>query len=299
MKWTRGHQSKNVEDRRGQTARGGQAAKVGGGAAILAIIVALIAQATGVDVAGVFGSGGSGDSSGGGGASSSSGGATEPTPVDPATDPDAELKAFVSFVLDDIQDTFAAMFRSQGKTYAAAKLVLFTDEVDTGCGLSSSAIGPFYCPPDHRAYIDLSFYRALRDKLGAPGDFAQAYVMAHEIGHHLQNVMGIDEQVRRQTARDKGRANELSIRQELQADCFAGVWAYSTKQRDVLDRGDIEESVTAAAQIGDDRLQKMSGRKVNPETWTHGSSAQRVKWFNVGLAKGTFEACDTFAAEQP
>ena len=206
---------------------------------------------------------------------------------------------FISFVLDDIQDTFATMFRDQGKRYEAAKLVIFTDEVDTGCGLSSAAIGPFYCPPDHKAYIDLSFYRALRDRLGAPGDFAQAYVLAHEIGHHLQNLMGIDARVAREVRKDKRKENPLSVRQELQADCFAGVWAHSTGQRDLLDKGDIEESVNAAAQIGDDRLQKMAGQRVNPETWTHGSSAQRVKWFEVGYERGTFDACDTFAAESP
>ena len=206
---------------------------------------------------------------------------------------------FISFVLDDIQDTFATMFRDQGKRYEAAKLVIFTDEVDTGCGLSSAAIGPFYCPPDHKAYIDLSFYRALRDRLGAPGDFAQAYVLAHEIGHHLQNLMGIDARVAREVRKDKRKENPLSVRQELQADCFAGVWAHSTGQRDLLDKGDIEESVNAAAQIGDDRLQKMAGQRVNPETWTHGSSAQRVKWFEVGYQRGTFDACDTFAAESP
>jgi predicted metalloprotease len=234
------------------------------------------------------------------GDSSSSSSSSQPdTPVDPKNDPDAELKSFVSYVLDDIQATFAKMFKARGETYPEAKLVIFTDEVDTGCGTSSSAIGPFYCPPDNRAYIDLSFYKALRDKLGAPGDFAQAYVMAHEIGHHLQNVMGIDDKVRRQVMSDRDKENELSVLQELQADCFAGVWAKSTRERELLEKGDIEESVGAAASIGDDRLQKMAGQKVNPETWTHGSSAQRVKWFKVGLEKGTFEACDTFQAEAP
>ena len=206
---------------------------------------------------------------------------------------------FISFVLDDIQDTFATMFRDQGKRYEAAKLVIFTDEVDTGCGLSSAAIGPFYCPPDHKAYIDLSFYRALRDRLGAPGDFAQAYVLAHEIGHHVQNLLGDNRRIHEQQRANPDQKNALSIKLELQADCYAGVWAHSTKKRDLLDKGDIKEGLDAAAAIGDDRLQKGATGEVHPESWTHGSSEQRMRWFKKGLDLGTIAACDTFAVGEP
>jgi hypothetical protein len=222
-------------------------------------------------------------------------------PIDPRTDPDAELVQFVTFVINDAQDTFAREVAAQrpfgGTPYRRAKLVIFTEAVDTGCGQSDSAIGPFYCPPDEKAYIDLSFYRALRDRLGAPGDFAQAYVLGHELGHHLQRVFGIDADVRRKTT--PANRNELSVRQELQADCFAGVWAFSARQRDLLEIGDVKEALDAAAAIGDDRLQKLAGRRTNPETWTHGSSAMRVRWFTRGFEAGRFDACDTFAAENP
>lgn len=287
MKWQRGHRSKNVEDVRGAAPpRGGAALKVGGGGAILLALIALIAKAAGVDIpfTGTTATGG-----GSGGAPSGQGEAPLTGP-----DPDAELVEFIHFVVDDIQPAYAEAFARSGKTYRDAKLRIFREGIDTGCGLSSSAIGPFYCPPDEMAYIDLSFYRDLRHQLGAPGDFAQAYVLAHEFGHHAQNVLGIDEMVRRETARDRSREKELSVRTELQADCFAGVWAHSSKRRQLVESGDIEESLTAAAAIGDDRLQKMAGRAVNPETFTHGSSAQRVRWFKRGLEQGTLEACDTF-----
>jgi predicted metalloprotease len=274
MKWERGHKSKHVEDRRGQKPRG-RGVKIGAGAGLVGLLIVIIGQALGVDLSGLSGGGGSET-------------ASEPAPAEETRrtgpDPDAELVQFVHFVIDDIQATFEKQFRDDGKTYRPADLVLFTEAVDTRCGLSSSAIGPFYCPPDRKAYIDLSFYRVLKERLGAGGDFAQAYVLAHEIGHHVQNLLRIDGE---------------SVRQELQADCFAGVWAHSTGQRKLLEQGDIEESVNAAAQIGDDRLQKMAGQKVNPETWTHGSSAQRVKWFRVGYETGDLDACDTFAAAAP
>ena len=174
--------------------------------------------------------------------------------------------------------------------------MIFTDAVDTGCGTSSSAVGPFYCPPDQRAYIDLSFYRDLRERFGAAGDFAQAYVLAHEIGHHVQNLLGIEREVR---ARQRGgNENDLSVRMELQADCFAGVWGHSTDKRKLLESGDVEEAMNAAAAIGDDRLQKKAGMEVNSETWTHGSSDQRVRWFKRGLENGELGACDTFSAAQ-
>jgi hypothetical protein len=281
MKWERGHRSSHVQDQRGR--RVGKAA-VAGGSAVVLVIVALVSQVLGVDVSGIFG---------GGGSSSESSSSNTPPPQESAEE--KELVDFVNFTIDDIQAAFDQKMREKGKRYEPADLVLFTDEVETQCGLSSSAIGPFYCPPDRKAYIDLSFYRVLKERLGAGGDFAEAYVLAHELGHHLQNLMGVDARVNQESRRDKARANALSVLQELQADCFAGVWASTTKSR-ILEHGDIEESINAAAQIGDDRLQKMAGQKVNPETWTHGSSAQRVQWFKVGFEKGDLDACDTFSS---
>jgi len=284
MKWQRGHRSEHVQDLRGR--RVSRGAVVGGGGAV-AVLLVLLGQALGIDVGGLFGGGG-----GGGG-----GGYTESQEVRPVSPEEQELVEFVHFTIDDIQGAFDAKFRAKGLRYEPADLVLFTDEIETGCGLSSAAIGPFYCPPDRRAYIDLSFYKVLKQKLGAGGDFAEAYVLAHELGHHLQTLLGIDAQVMQQARADRSQQNALSVLQELQADCFAGVWASTTKQRNLLEQGDIEESINAAAQIGDDRLQKMAGQRVNPETWTHGSSAQRVKWFKIGLERSDLDACDTFRAE--
>lgn len=294
MKWERGHRSQHVEDLRGKPARGrggAGAAKVGGGAAALLVVVALIAKALGVDLPIPSGGGGSSGATGG----PSAGAAQEPV-APGAPDPDAELMEFIHFVVDDIQDTFGKQFRAQGLQYEPATLRVFADEVDTGCGYSTSAVGPFYCPADSYAYVDLSFFRDLRERFGAPGDFAQAYVLAHEYGHHLQNVLGTDDEVRRQVARDQRKENALSVRQELQADCYAGVWAHGTAKKNLIQPGDIEESMKAAQAIGDDRLQKMAGQRVNPETFTHGTSAQRARWFKRGFDGGSLDDCDTFAA---
>jgi predicted metalloprotease len=236
--------------------------KLSGGGILVVLAVVLIARMAGVNLGG----GGSG------------GGGARPE--------DREVYEFVNFLTDDIQEVFAAQFKRLGKPYRPAKVVVFSGAVESGCGIAGSEIGPFYCPADNQAYIDLSFYQVLRDKLGAGGDFAQAYVLAHEFGHHVQNLLG--------TMRGK-RDNETSIRVELQADCLAGVWAHSTEQRRLLEAGDIEESMNAAAQIGDDRLQKRGGGRVNPETWTHGSSEQRQRWFRRGLQEGDIRACDTFS----
>ena len=206
-----------------------------------------------------------------------------------------KLVEFVSFVLDDVQATWEKAFPIASRNYRKTKLVLFTDTVRSGCGFAESAMGPFYCPQDEKVYIDLGFYRELRDRFGAPGDFAQAYVIAHEIGHHVQNVLGLSERVREMQERRPDAANQLSVLLELQADCFAGVWAHSTQQRDILERGDVEEGIGAAAAVGDDRIQKQAGARVNPETWTHGSSAQRVEWFRKGMERGTVADCNTFA----
>jgi len=285
VKYERGHRSKNVEDARGEAPpKVSRGMKVGGGGAVLLVILALIAKAAGVDIPGLEPSQ----------PPSQSG----PPKGQQGPDPDAELFDFINYVVDDIQPTFAKVFAKSGKQYRDAKLKVFREAVDTGCGLSSSAIGPFYCPPDEKAYIDLSFYKQLRADLGAPGDFAQAYVLAHEFGHHCQNVLGVDEMVRRETARDRSRESDLSVRTELQADCLAGVWAKDSSQRKLVEAGDIEEAIRAAAAIGDDRLQKMAGQRVNPETFTHGSSDQRVRWFKRGYEQGTLEACDTFSARQ-
>jgi predicted metalloprotease len=207
------------------------------------------------------------------------------------TDPQAH---FVAFVLDDVQASWRQAFSERGLPYRNAKLVLFTDATQTGCGYGRAATGPFYCPEDERVYIDLGFYRELEHRLGAHGDFAKAYVVAHEIGHHVQKLLGTSEKV---GAHAQG-ATSGSVRLELQADCYAGVWAHSTGQRDVLQAGDIESAVHAAAAIGDDRLQKQATGTVSPDSFTHGTSAQRVRWFSRGYQNGKLEACDTFGAGQ-
>jgi len=256
----------------------------GGGLAALVVVV-VVARLFGVDISGLLGGGGSSPAQ-----------RTDQQHPPTGPDPDKDLVGLVKFVMKDVQSTFEARFKAAGRTYRHAKLVLFTDAVNTGCGRSSTAIGPFYCPADEHAYIDLSFYRELRQRFGAPGDFAQAYVLAHEMGHHLQKLLGIEHE-----AQSLGRGhsrNEISVRIELQADCFAGIWGHDAKGKNLLEAGDVEEAITAATAIGDDRLQKQSGGDVNPETFTHGTSAQRVRWFRRGFDTGEFEACDTFKTNQ-
>lgn len=214
-----------------------------------------------------------------------------------APDPDADLKAFVTFVIGDVQDAWVTIFTGAGTRYERTTLVLFNGGVSTRCGAASSATGPFYCPVDRRVYLDLGFFRELRDRFGAPGDFAQAYVIAHEVGHHVQNQLGILPQVSQEQRDDPGRANELSVRLELQADCFAGVWAHTAYQRQILEDGDLEEGLTAAAAIGDDRIQQQAGRRVDRESFTHGSSEQRTRWFLQGFQGGEVSGCDTFSAD--
>ena len=203
---------------------------------------------------------------------------------------------FVSFVLDDAQVGWARELPRHGVPYREATLVLFRDAVASACGFTSAATGPFYCPLDEKVYIDLGFYEELRSRFGADGDFAQAYVLAHEIGHHVQKITGIEGQVRQLQQRRPQAANDLSVLMELQADCFAGMWGHSTAQRDILEAGDVEEGLGAAAAIGDDRIQRMQTGTVNPDGFTHGTSAQRVEWFRRGLTTGDFNACDTFGA---
>jgi uncharacterized protein len=279
MKWQGGRRSSNVEDRRGLGA--GRPLAVGGGAATL--VIAVLVYLLGGDPGTIIAQAPSSPSSGVGGSGA---------PVDPAQEP---LKDFVSVILADTEDTWPALLSGVGVTYQDPRLVLFSDAVESACGLQESAVGPFYCPGDQRVYLDLTFFRELDQRLGASGDFAQAYVVAHEVGHHVQNLMGISQRVQQARARSRADANALSVLQELQADCYAGIWAHhAQQQRQVLERGDIEEGLNAASAIGDDTLQRRAGGRVVPESFTHGSSAQRVEWFRRGFEQGTLEACDTF-----
>jgi predicted metalloprotease len=225
--------------------------------------------------------------------------ATDVSDFDPNSLPEEEreLADFVSIVLADTEDTWNVIFEENGLDYREPTLVLFSGAVDSGCGYAESAVGPFYCPLDENVYIDLSFYRELRDRFGAPGDFAQAYVIAHEVGHHVQNQLGIMEEVQNAQSRaNQVEANELSVMLELQADCFAGVWGHHAERtRDVLEEGDVEEGLNAASAIGDDRLTQ--GR-VSPDSFTHGTSAQRVSWFQTGLESGDMDSCNTFSVMQ-
>jgi uncharacterized protein len=215
--------------------------------------------------------------------------------------PDAadETVEFLRFVTGDINDFWAGRFGQAGggTTYRPAVVNVFDGSVQTGCGAASSAVGPFYCPADEQVYLDLDFFRELTDRFRAPGDFAQAYVVAHEIGHHVQNITGITDQVARATAADQGQGNQLSVRTELQADCLAGVWGHSTYERGLLESGDLEEGLAAAAAVGDDRIQSETTGQIRPETWTHGSSQQRSDWFLRGFKSGDPESCDTFSAD--
>jgi predicted metalloprotease len=210
------------------------------------------------------------------------------------TPEERQVRQFVSFVLDDVQETWTRVLPQYGTQYREARLVLFRQGVRTACGDMPSAAGPFYCPRDEKAYIDLGFYDDLRRRFGAPGDFAQAYVLAHEIGHHVQHILGTDARVRQVQQSRGDMANELSVRLELQADCYAGIWAHSTQQRRLLEAGDVDEGLGAAAAVGDDRIQQQTTGMVRPESFTHGSSAQRMQWFRRGFESGSPEACDTF-----
>ena len=231
-----------------------------------------------------------------------SGGGVPPAQVQqaPAQRPPADdrLARFVSTVLADTEDVWHGVFRQAGGSYQEPRLVLFRGATPTACGTGQAAMGPFYCPADQKVYIDLGFYETLQSRLGAPGDFAQAYVIAHEVGHHVQNLLGISAKVDQMRGRvSQAEYNRLSVRLELQADCFAGVWAHHAQNaRQILEQGDVEEAMNAAAQIGDDALQRSSGGAVVPESFTHGTSAQRQRWFHAGMQQGSLKACDTFAA---
>jgi len=295
VKWTPGTENEDVVDVRGQSPQGGGggALKLGGGGLVALVAVVLVSRLFGVDLTGLLGSGGGSPPEPNSSTPGNNAPGTNHPPRGP--DPDAALVDFIKFELKDIQDTFAGKLKEAGVPYRRAKLYIFTSEIDTKCGRSSSAIGPFYCPGDENAYIDLSFYRDLRQRFGAPGDFAQIYVLAHEMGHHLQKLLDADAAAKR--AHPHESRNHASVRIELQADCYAGVWGNSAKQRGKLEGGDLEEGLTAAASIGDDRLQRQAGRNPNPESFTHGSSAQRTMWFRRGFDTGRLDACDTFLGE--
>ena len=285
MRWTPGGESRDVEDRRGQGGgfipSGGMGVGLGG--AVVLLVLSLI---FGRDfVTGSTTSDSTAPSTANGEVSSS-----------PAED---RLVQFVSFVLDDVQNTWRTILGDRHVPYEDAKLVLFRDQTYSGCGTAEATTGPFYCPVDEKVYIDLGFYDELRRRFGAPGDFAQAYVLAHELGHHVQHLLGIDAQARRLQQGNPASANSVSVRLELQADCFAGIWAHSTDQRRLLQQGDIDEALNAAAAVGDDRIQRATTGHVNAETFTHGSAAQRSAWFKRGFTSGQIEACDTFGDRGP
>jgi predicted metalloprotease len=287
VQWTPGGESSDIEDRRGEGGGGGFGFGGGGfgglhlgiGGTLLLIVLSFVFRSN------LFNSVG--------------GGSTAPTQAtrpysgtadrDVGAGEDREVQ-FVSFVLDDVQKTWSQKLDN----YRHAKLVLFRDYTQSGCGTAESATGPFYCPEDEKVYIDLNFFKELSDRFGAPGEFAQAYVIAHELGHHVQKILGIEQQVSRLQQREPAERNPLSVKLELQADCFAGVWGHSTQQRNIIDNADIAAGLRAAAAVGDDRLQRMATGHISPESFTHGSSAQRTEWFRRGLEGGNVASCNTF-----
>ena len=284
MRWEGNRRSGNVEDRRaGGGGLGGFGGRsIGIGTIVIALIGGAVLGVNPLTLLGIL--------SGGGEQVTQQQG---PAPAPPANDPMAQ---FVSTVLADTEDVWKQLFQQGGATYREPKLVLFRGAVGTACGTGQSAMGPFYCPADQKVYIDLDFYETLKSRMGAPGDFAQAYVIAHEVGHHVQHILGITEKVERARAGgNRAEANAMSVRLELQADCFAGVWGHHAHSaRQILEQGDIEEAMNAAAKIGDDALQQASGRAVVPDSFTHGSSEQRQRWFATGFKTGSVQACDTF-----
>ncbi|MCR3910319.1 zinc metallopeptidase [Aeromonas hydrophila] len=280
MRWQDRRESNNVEDRRQQGGGGG--IPIGGKGRLILLVVIMVAGYYGVDLSPLL---------------------SEPTTQSqplrqevsqPAKDP---LARFTSVMLASTEDAWGEIFQQSGSRYQAPKLVLYRGATRTGCGQGQSVMGPFYCPADHTVYIDLSFYQEMRDKLGADGDFAQGYVVAHEVGHHVQNLLGIERKMReQQQGVSRAEQNKLSVKLELQADCFAGVWGHYMQREQVLEHGDLEEALNAAQAIGDDRLQQQSQGRVIPDSFTHGSSAQRYAWFKRGFDSGKPASCNTFAA---
>jgi predicted metalloprotease len=307
MKWKRakGRRDENVIDARGSSPPAGGSgglgglpipsniAGIGGGAGVVVLIVVVaIALIGGGDEAGfdlgeVFGPG------------VQASGTDNPVGIPPEEDPQRDLKEFSTYVFNDTQATWSQIFNQEGADYRDAQLYLYANAVRTdGCGSATSAVGPFYCPADQRVYLDLSFYEDMRTQLDASGDFAWAYVIAHEIGHHVQNLRGTNDQVEELSSDDPDQANELSVRTELQADCYSGVWAATVFAAGDLEEGDIDEAFNAAEAVGDDRLQSQAGGSVNPDSFTHGTSEQRRRWFNTGYESGDPASCDTFSVDQ-
>jgi uncharacterized protein len=294
MKWTPGGESQDIEDRRdddpGDGGGGGGfgfgGMHIGIGGAIVLLILSFVFRTNFFALLG------------GGSVQPHTSTVSQPGPAGHNSPRDAAEKPlvlFISFVLDDTQKTWTELLPEQtGKPYRHAKLVLFRNATHSGCGTAEEATGPFYCPGDEKVYIDLDFYDELKRRFGAPGQFAQAYVLAHELGHHVQNILGIERKVRQMQQGNSRAQNPLSVKIELQADCFAGIWAHSTQQRGLLEEGDIKSALGAAAAVGDDRLQKMATGHVTPDSFTHGSSEQRMTWFKKGFDNGTIEACNTF-----
>lgn len=284
MRWERLRKSKNVQDNRGRRAAAG-GFKISGIVVVIAIVFGLITGQNPLALLQVLGGGGS----------------PAPSPTDSApsqTGTPDEASEFIRAVLGSTEDVWGQLFASAGQQYQPPQLVLFTQAVRSACGLNSAAVGPFYCPGDRKVYMDLGFFQQLA-RMGGQGDFAQAYVVGHEVGHHIQNITGIEPRVRRLQSGSRGQpaANQLSVLMELQADCLAGVWAHHADRKwQVLEPGDVEEGLRAAAAIGDDRLQSSSGGQVRPESFTHGTSQQRVQWLKKGLSSGDFDGCDTFGA---
>ncbi len=276
MRWTPGGRSGNLEDRRGG---GGIGRGLGIGGTVVILALSLITGRNLFTDLGV---------------EPGVGGASAPMSAADSAREETQVQ-FVSFVLDDAQNTWSTILSKSGEQYSPAKLVLFRNSTQSGCGFAQSAMGPFYCPLDEKVYIDLGFYDDLKKRYAAAGDFAQAYVLAHELGHHVQHLTGTDARVRQAQQSNPGEANQLSVRMELQADCYAGVWASSTQKRNLLEAGDVDEAMSAASAVGDDRILAQSGRQVNVDSFTHGSAAQRTEWFKRGYDSGDPRSCNTFS----
>jgi len=286
MRWDELRRSENVEDRRGMS--GGSGMRRGGIGIGGLIIVGLLAWATGIDPRIILG-----------GLEMVQGPGTSVQQQGKEGTPDDQIGQFVSAVLGSTEDTWSKIFQANGQTYREPSLVLFSGVTPSACGMGQAAMGPFYCPNDQKVYLDTSFFREMQQRFNAPGDFAAAYVIAHEVGHHVQNLLGILPRVQQERQRVGGaQSNELSVRTELQADCFAGVWASHTERGGALEDGDIEEALNAATAIGDDKIQQKTQGRVVPDSFTHGSAAQRVRWFKVGLETGSVQNCNTFSAQR-
>ncbi|MBW5823910.1 zinc metallopeptidase [Yersinia kristensenii] len=288
MRWQGRRESDNVEDRRGDSSGGGGGFRppIGGKGGLVILIVVLVAGYYGVDLTPLLN-----------GSDPMSQTQTQPRSQSAVSAKDDQYAKFTSVVLADTEDTWKPIFQQMGRSYQEPKLVMYRGATRTGCGTGQSVMGPFYCPADSTVYIDLSFYEDMRNKLGAGGDFAQAYVIAHEVGHHVQHLMGIDTKVwQQQQGASEAEANRLSVKMELQADCFAGVWGKAMEKQNVLEIGDLQEALNAAQAIGDDRLQQQRQGRVVPDSFTHGTSAQRYTWFKRGFDSGDPNSCNTFAA---